>query len=683
MEPWNSEGNIQKGGRNGGKSDARRGGHIGFLPLGAEQVGKRSDAPAGAGGKPWLSHGDFHEMLERVTDGILWLDRKCRILYCNRAGAILLGLEREYVVGSHLTDVVPDVEKGVFIAECRRAMEADSPAHFEEFISGPIDRWVEIDAYPSTDGLYLILKDVTRRRLLENELRRGKDELESRVRERTKELIEANSSLEAQAMQIDAFFAHSISPLAFLDPKFNFIRVNEAYARACGRKAEEFAGKNHFRMFPSCELQTSFEQVVETGKPLQIFRWPYVNPDRPELGATYWDLCLEPIFGDSGNIEFLVFSLDNVTEQKRAEEILTETERKLKDTIDHAPVYIFMKDIDGRYTVLNRMFEKGFGQKPEDVIGKTAHEIFSPDIADRFVKNDRKVLETGLPQEFEEKVLVAEGLRDFSALLFPLRNLENRIYAICGIAIDITDRKNAEMELQDYTRRLEALNNELQQFAYVASHDLQEPLRKIKAFGEMLKTRFRDKLDDTGRDYIDRMSNAAGRMENFISDLLKYSRIVTRSEPFEQISLNSILDEVYQIFEYRMQNTDGKIEIGDLPVVEGDSTQMKQLFQNLIGNSLKFQTAGQKPVIKIHAEKEDTFCRIYVEDNGIGFEEKFLDRIFVPFQRLHGRSEYDGTGMGLAICKKIVERHGGGITARSSPGKGATFIVTLPFRQGG
>ncbi len=681
MEPWNTEGNIQKGGRNDGKSHARRGGHIGALPPGAEQVGKRSDAPAG--GKPWLSHGQFHDILEMVTDGILWLDRKWRIQYCNRAGAILLGLEREHVVGSLLSEVFPDAKRGLLLAECERAVEAGTPVHCEEFISGPIDRWVEIDAYPSINGLYLILKDVTRRRLLENELRRGKEELETRVRERTRELMEANSSLEAQAMQIDAFFAHSISPLAFLDPKFNFIRVNEAYAAACGRKAEEFPGQNYFRMFPSSQMRTGFERVVESGKPLQIYRWPYKNPDRPEWGTTYWDLCLEPIFDDSGKIEFLVFSLDNVTEQKRAEEVLSETEQRLKNIIDHAPVYIFMKDLDGRYTVMNRMFEKGFGQSPEAVIGKTAHEIFPPDIADRFVKNDRKVLETGSAQEFEEEVQVAGGLRDFSALLFPLRNLENRIYAICGIAIDVTDRKNAERELQEYTRRLEELNNELQQFAYVASHDLQEPLRKIKAFGEMLKTRYRDKVDDTGKDYIDRMSSAAGRMENFISDLLKYSRIVTKAESFEGISLNSVLDEVYQTFEYRVQNTGGKIEIGDLPAVEADSTQMKQLFQNLIGNSLKFQKPGQKPIIKIYAEKEETVCRICVEDNGIGFEEKFLDRIFVPFQRLHGRSEYEGTGMGLAICKKIVERHGGSITAKSSPEKGATFIVTLPLRRDG
>ncbi|OKH28112.1 response regulator [Chroogloeocystis siderophila] len=250
--------------------------------------------------------------------------------------------------------------------------------------------------------------------------------------------------------------------------------------------------------------------------------------------------------------------------------------------------------------------------------------------------------------------------------------------------------------LADETRQRQELtraNAELQQFASVASHDLQEPLRKIQAFGNRLKTMYGDLLNDQGRDYLDRMQNAAQRMQALIDDLLTLSRIATRAQPFVPVNLTQIAQEVLSDLEILIQQTNGRVMLCELPTIDADALQMRQLLQNLIGNALKFHQPEQPPIVKIYSqaladwqstegeESLDAKCEIIIEDNGIGFDEKYLDRIFNVFQRLHSRSEYEGTGMGLAICRKIAERHGGSITAMSKPMQGAKFIVTLPIKH--
>lgn len=243
-------------------------------------------------------------------------------------------------------------------------------------------------------------------------------------------------------------------------------------------------------------------------------------------------------------------------------------------------------------------------------------------------------------------------------------------------------------EVERVNRELARSNRELESFASVASHDLQEPLRKITAFGDRLKSQCGDALTDKGRDYLERMQNAATRMQSLIEDLLSYSRVTTRGQPFVPVSLGGVTREVLSDLELRIEKTGARVEVGDLPTIEADPTQMRQLLQNLLANALKFQRPGEAPRIRVEAHcmennngTADGRCQIRVQDNGIGFDEKYLDRLFKPFQRLHGQSAYEGTGIGLAICKKIAERHGGSITARSAPGQGTCFLVELPVQS--
>jgi GAF domain-containing protein/CheY-like chemotaxis protein len=237
--------------------------------------------------------------------------------------------------------------------------------------------------------------------------------------------------------------------------------------------------------------------------------------------------------------------------------------------------------------------------------------------------------------------------------------------------------------LEQETRQRQELarsNEELQQFAFIASHDLQEPLRKIKTFGERLKATCGDALTEQGQDYLERMQNATRRMQALIEDLLTLSRVTTRAKPFERVDLNQVTREVLSDLEISILQTEARIEVEDLPTVHADPLQMRQLLQNLIGNALKFHRQGISPIIKIYARQDASQQgQLIIEDNGIGFDEKYLARIFNVFQRLHGRNEYEGTGMGLAIARKIVERHSWSITADSQLGQGAKFIVSLAF----
>ena len=258
---------------------------------------------------------------------------------------------------------------------------------------------------------------------------------------------------------------------------------------------------------------------------------------------------------------------------------------------------------------------------------------------------------------------------------------------------EVEERGHAEDRERAVAIELARSNQELEQFAYIASHDLQEPLRKIQAFGDRLRQRSYESLAEQGRDYIDRMLYSAVRMRRLIDDLLLFSRITTKPQTAARIDLDQILEGVLDDLEVGIEKAGAVVEVEPLPLLEADPSQMRQLFQNLIGNALKFVTPNSSPRIRIFAERESNppteggsdptaeWWRISFQDNGIGFEEKYTDRIFQVFQRLHGRHEYEGTGVGLAICRKIVERHGGIITARSRPGEGATFIVTLPAIQ--
>jgi signal transduction histidine kinase len=275
--------------------------------------------------------------------------------------------------------------------------------------------------------------------------------------------------------------------------------------------------------------------------------------------------------------------------------------------------------------------------------------------------------------------VVETGLRKPYALLF--HDLQERNMQL---AAEIVERKEAQHALLEQQAALAQSNANLEQFAYIASHDLQEPLRKIEAFADRLQRSYGENFDERGRHYLARMYHAATRMRDLIDDLLNYARVTTLARPFALVSLNAVMDEVIDDLYVRLEETGGHIEVGDLPTIEADALQMRRMFQNLVDNALKFHKPGEAPVVKVvgdMAERHNGWCRILVIDNGIGFDQTYAPQVFAPFKRLHGQDEYAGTGMGMAICRKIAERHGGYVEVNSEPDHGSTFTVILPTNQ--
>ncbi len=284
------------------------------------------------------------------------------------------------------------------------------------------------------------------------------------------------------------------------------------------------------------------------------------------------------------------------------------------------------------------------------------------------------------------------GVEHWMQEFITIHKLEENRWHLFGINTDITDLKKSEIalrssqeKLRQFTVQLERSNRELQDFAYVASHDLQEPLRKIVVFGERLKEKNAGTFGPESLDYLDRMQKAAGRMQTLINELLSFSRVTTKAQPFQPVNLAEVAAGVLDDLEGRIELVKGRVEVGALPVIDAEPVQMRQLLQNLIGNALKFRRPEVPPVVKVNAEiiadpvtPGKPLCRLTVSDNCIGFDEKYVDRIFNVFQRLHTRNEYEGTGMGLAIVRKIALYHDGDITAKSKPGEGSTFILTVP-----
>ena len=336
---------------------------------------------------------------------------------------------------------------------------------------------------------------------------------------------------------------------------------------------------------------------------------------------------------------------------------------------------------DGTIFYCNERFSEMLMMPLERIVGSS--------LCNHVMQDDRDACAEILDQGKKEGRKGEVRLKTSDGVALPVRlsispmNL-NTVIAACAVITDISERKLAEEEIRTYMSKLEASNKELQDFAFIASHDLQEPLRKLQVFGDLLVERHRESLDQQAHDYIVRMQNAASRMSALLRSLLNYSRVATSAQAFTRVNLKEAVNEALSNLEIGIRETRGSVIVGDLPSIQGDKSQMIQLFQNLIANAIKFHVQGKAPAVTIHSRLVENHrpkgrrYEIHVEDNGIGFDEKYLDRIFKPFERLHGRSEYGGVGMGLAICKKIVDRHHGTITARSAPEEGTVFVVSFP-----
>ena len=458
---------------------------------------------------------------------------------------------------------------------------------------------------------------------------------------------------------------------------YRFIEVNPAFERIIGLSRKELVGKTILQVMPEAVSPwiEHYASVIESGASAHFEDFSF-------LANRYLEMMVNPVRGNT----CAAFVID-VTERRRSQEALRQSESRLRRLVDANIIGIVTANIDGELYSVNDAFLRMIGySRAEYEAGLLNWRALTP--AEDLPKDEqgvREAEEQGACTPYEKEYIRKDGSRIPVLIGYAFLEGSDSTY-ICYI-VDLTQQKRAEDSAREYADQLEKINKELeranrelQDFAFVASHDLQEPLRKIQAFGERLNNRLPENLEEETRDYLERMLNAAMRMRAMINDLLALSRVTTRGQPFEWVDLKAVAEEVVSDLEVRIERSGGQVTLGDLPTLEADPIQMHQLLQNLIGNALKFHKPDIIPQVNVYSEPaaDGEHVIIYVNDNGIGFEEQYLERIFQPFQRLHGMGQYEGSGMGLAICRKIVERHAGTITAHSALGEGTTFIVTLP-----
>ena len=422
------------------------------------------------------------------------------------------------------------------------------------------------------------------------------------------------------------------------------------------------------------------------------------------FGGNTWMFAIHstPVFDDSVDkspiiiaiagvlVSFLLFTIASIVRGRILKEI-SSVLHKHELILESAGEGVYGIDTKGNCTFINKSALKMLQMEPEEIQGKNVHQLIHHSKPDGSAFPDEEcpiyaAFKYKKVNQIDNEVFWRKDGQPIPVeyTSTPMLDIEDRVIGAVISFRDISQRLETESELAKQTEELKRSNEELSQFAYVASHDLQEPLRKIQAFGDRLVDKELNNLSENGKNYLDRMQNAAARMRSLINDLLSYSRVSTQGNDFECIALDEIVHSVIDDLETRISDTKAVVEFDKLPNVFADSLQMRQLFQNLIGNALKFNKPDTTPVIKIYTKHEDTksakdFCSIVIEDNGIGFEDEFKYKIFMPFQRLHGREVYEGTGMGLAICQKIIERHNGEMQADSVLGQGTKFTVVLPL----
>ncbi len=608
----------------------------------------------------------YRLLVERCRDGVFLADADGGLIFANASCRQMLGYSAEELRGLNLRQLCLPAEAGN-IESALRSVRADRCRQFEQELRRkdgtrfPAEISLQWHAEGWVQGVF---RDITERKLAEEVLARDRQLLRT--------LIETIP---------DRIYVK--------DADARFLLNNAAHLRALGAQSQDDAlGKTDFDFRPAdfaARCMADDQAVLRQGVALKNReeKTPLAN------GELVWTLATKvPLRDADGKVIGLVGITRDITELKRVEQALAYERDLLQALMDYTPDFIYFKDRDSRFIRVSRALARHFGlEDPAAAVGKTDFDFFTGEHAQEAFDDEQRILRTGQPlvNKVERETHRDGRITWVSTSKEPLRDPDGNIIGTFGISRDITELKAATEKLQLYAARLEASNRDLQDFAYVASHDLQEPLRKIQAFGDRLRAKCGDALGETGRDYLARMSDAAARMQNLINDLLSFSRVTTKAQPFAPVDLDKVLREVLSDLEVRIEQTGARVETELLGTIDADALQMRQLLQNLIGNALKFHKPDQPPVIRVTGQRLNgewpPRLQITVADNGIGFDPKYADRIFGIFQRLHGRGQYEGSGVGLAICKKIVERHGGVITTQSQPGEGATFVVSLPIEH--
>jgi len=609
----------------------------------------------------------FHLFVEAVKDyAIFMLDPEGQIISWNVGAERIKGYRAREILGQHFSLFYPpeDVERGKPTRQLEEAAAKGSAEDEGWRVRKDGSRfWANVvitavrDATGQLRGFAKVTRDITERRRMEDGLRLYMDLVRN--------------------APVGLMVVHMENPEDV--GSFRILAANPAIIRVTGMQhltVEDVIGKTLAAASPAVfetELPAACAAVIRSGRPRYVGEIHHAEERVPEV---FFSVQAFPLPNCCAGVAF-----ENITKRKLAEESLVASEARTRLIVDTAHDAFVAIDIDGRVTDWNRQAEIVFGWKREEAKGKLLAEMIIPQ---RYRGAHQRGLEhfmaTGegpfLNQRVELTALRRNG-EEFPIELTVAPIHWEKTWLFSAFVRDITERKRTDEALRRTAADLTRSNAELEQFAYVASHDLQEPLRAVASSTQLLARAYHDKLDAEAREYIDFALGGAKRMQVLINELLSFARLGARRKPFARIDCQKIYQAATANLQVAINESGAVLTTDLLPTVLGDQLQLIQLFQNLLANAIKFR-GENTPRIHVAVTPSERECQFAVRDNGIGIDPKDFNRLFVIFQRLHGRDEYPGTGIGLAVCKKIVEQHGGHIWVDSAPGTGSTFYFTIP-----
>jgi len=586
---------------------------------------------------------ELSAMFESVHDGIIVVDMLGNMQRMNDAALQMTGYTREELIGKSALDFVHEEDRSKVMEDMGKTFESKQLVAFVptyrlvkkdgSVFEAEMGTGMMHDKEGNIIGLVGVMRDISDRKAAEDALRKSEEELR-------------------------AIFESVGDGITIIDMSGTIVDVNEAAVRVGGHKSrEDLIGRNGLEFIKPEERELAANgtmKALKAGSVSETVEYTMVSADGSEKNV---HVSVAPMLDSSGKPVGFITATRDITERKQAEEALRESEEKLRIMFDSTSDGIIVLDPKLTVVEVNDAALRIFGHASrEEMIGKPGLEYMQTEMR---------------PEEEEAKGPQVE------LSVSQLRDKKGNLAGFISIARDVTIRKRMEQKLKDAMDDLKRSNRDLEQFAYVASHDLQEPLRMVSSYTQLLSRRYKGKLAEDADEFIEYAVDGANRMQGMIQALLAFSRVGTRGNPFEPTEGEMILEKALTNLKAAIADSGAEITHDPLPTVSVDSIQIIQLFQNLVGNALKFR-GDKPPKINVGVEDREEDWLFSVSDNGIGIDPEYKERIFVIFQRLHGKGEYPGTGIGLAICKRIVERHGGRIWVESEPGQGSTFLFTIP-----
>ncbi len=591
-------------------------------------------------------------MLESITDGLAILDPDYRMSFVNPAAERIIGRAREELLGQNYWDEFPLARDGVTEESFARVMTLRAPEAFEHLYAG--GRWLEVRVYPyRAGGISVYFRDITWRK-------HQVEEMNALIRQ----LGESRAIL-------DTLFEQAPIGLGLVDRSLRFIRVNRAFTEIVGAAPGAHAGNTIPELLPDVEpaLTETFARVLAGSD--AVMNQEARRKASANAREQFWSVSCYPVSLERENIGVGAI-FEDITARREAEEALRKSEATFRQIAESMPQLVWTTDARGGYEYFNRRWYDYAGLTFEESRGEGWTGVLHPDDRERTLSQWEHSLQTGAPFHAEYRLRALDGVyRWFLGRAVAILNDESRIVRWFGTCTDIDDQKKNEEALRQ-------ANSDLEQFAYSASHDLREPLRNVTIYTQLLEHRYGAQLQGDAKDYLGFVVTGARRMDTLIRDLLEFTQMAgSFSGHAPVVDTAATLEKVLSNFQSSVAASGAQITWDPLPPVRVQEMHLMQLLQNLIGNALKYRSE-KCPIIHISAVQDGTRVIFGVRDNGIGIDPRFADRIFGLFRRLHTNDRYEGTGIGLAICQRIVERYGGRIWVQSELGNGSEFRFLLP-----